>query len=187
MRSVALPTTLAAAVIALAGSAEAAADRDALIRPGVGIGKVRLGMTLTQVKRALGQQFLVNKRVRRGFGATYVELGWDYSWWRVGFIVRQGRYRAVLIGTVEPRERTSAGIGPGSTVRALRRRMRVLCRNGPEQPWPAPPYRDPTVTHFYYCTARQRGGRQTVFLIHCRVSFQCPSYVVGEVVVREPF
>jgi hypothetical protein len=184
MRAVALTTAVVAVALGAAGSADGASERDALIRPGVGIGKVRLGMTLVQVQRALGQQFVVNRRVRRGFGVTYAELGWDYGWWRVGFLVRRGRYRVVLVGTVERREHTRAGVGVGTSESTLQRRMRVSCNRNVRRP-----YREPTLTWYRYCTAGPTGGRQTIFLIRCTASglYSCPSYVVGEVVIREPF
>jgi hypothetical protein len=87
-----LPATLLAAA-AVATPAGGSSNSSQLIRPAVGIGKVRLGMSLADVRRALGRDFAVNRRLRRGFGTTYVELGWDYSWWRVGFLVRRGQYR----------------------------------------------------------------------------------------------
>ena len=40
----------------LAGEASAAADRDSLVRPGVGIGRISIGMTQAQVQRVLGRR-----------------------------------------------------------------------------------------------------------------------------------
>jgi hypothetical protein len=50
---------------------------------GVGIGKVRLGMSLTQARRALGK---ANRVVRRKscFGSAYVEYSWRRADWNVG-------------------------------------------------------------------------------------------------------
>ena len=78
MRRSALPVALVAAVVA-AAAAHGAPQRDALVRPGVGIGKIRLGMTPAQVFRALGRTPLVNRRIDFGFGTRYVEYGWDYT------------------------------------------------------------------------------------------------------------
>lgn len=109
----------------LAGVAAAdvasAPDSSELIRPGVGIGKVRLGMTQAQVRRALGQrQAIVNVRERR-FGLLYLEVAYDYSAYTVGFFGGPGRLRVVSVATALRRERTRTGLGPGSSLRRLRR------------------------------------------------------------------
>jgi hypothetical protein len=134
----------AALATALAtGTASAAPERDALIRPGVGIGKVRLGMTLAQVRAALGPHTLVNKRQRLGFGQQYLELDWDYGQWLVGLIGRPNRMRVVRIGTLKRTERTARGVGIGTRIQQVRRvfpnarcltysrsRMEIRHRNG---------------------------------------------------------
>jgi hypothetical protein len=102
----------------------AAPDASELIRPGVGIGKVRLGMTQAQVRRALGQRLaIVNVRERR-FGLLYLEVAYDYSAYTVGFFGAPGRLRVVSVATSLRRERTRAGLGPGTFLRALRRVLR---------------------------------------------------------------
>jgi hypothetical protein len=64
--------------LALVASAAAAPQRDALIRPGVGIGKVELGMSLAQVRAAWGKpQSVVTGR--RGRGAHTLELQYDFA------------------------------------------------------------------------------------------------------------
>jgi hypothetical protein len=115
-------------VCSLAGfaAADVAATPDAseLIRPGVGIGKVRLGMTQAQVRRALGQPHaVVNVRERR-FGLLYLEVAYDYSAYTVGFFGAPGRLRAMSVATSLRRERTRSGLGPGTSLRALRRALR---------------------------------------------------------------
>jgi len=66
-----LASIFACAGVAAAVAAAAAATAPSvtqLIRPGVAIGKVRLGMSFAQVRRALGRPQLVNRREERGFG-----------------------------------------------------------------------------------------------------------------------
>jgi hypothetical protein len=115
---VAIGLVLAAVVAATAHGAQ---ERDALVRPGVGIGKIRLGMTPAQVFRALGRTQLVNRRLDYGFGTRYVEYGWDYTSWSVGFTGRPNSLRVSKIATTLRRERTRGGVGVGTTVRALLR------------------------------------------------------------------
>lgn len=119
MRAFALIAAVAS--ILAAGSASAAPQRDALIRPGVGIGKVRLGMTLAQVRAALGPHTLVNRRQRLGFGSQYLELDWDNGQWLVGLIGRPGRMRVVRIATLKRTERTARGVGIGTRLQQVRR------------------------------------------------------------------
>lgn len=120
MRRSALSAALVAAVAATA-SAHGAPDRDALIRPGVGIGKVRLGMTQAQVFRTLGRPSVVNRRLNFGFGTRYVEYDWGFGTWTVGLTGRRGDLRVTKIGTTLRRERTARRVGIDSTPRALLR------------------------------------------------------------------
>jgi hypothetical protein len=94
---------------------ETDAERTELIRPGVGIGKVRLGMSVAQVKAAMGRHD-IGVACARGFGVRYLEL----TWWSgladhftVGLLGRKGAERAVFVSTDRPSERTAGGIGPG--------------------------------------------------------------------------
>jgi hypothetical protein len=75
------------------------------INPGVGIGKVKLGMSRAQVVRALGKDYVVNKS-----GSSYTELGWNFSSWSVR--LRGGR--AVEVGTLLRSQRTTKRVGPGT-------------------------------------------------------------------------
>lgn len=71
---------IGAVVVALAVSqiGAAAPERDQLIRMHEGIGKVRLGMTIPQVRRALGGRHqIVYQRNDLGRNGRYVELGWE--------------------------------------------------------------------------------------------------------------
>jgi len=91
---------LAAAFVVSGASAT-----ESTIYPGVGIGKVKLGMTRAQVVRALGKDYLLNES-----GSSYTELGWNFSSWTVR--LRDGR--AVEVGTVLHSQRTTKRVGPGT-------------------------------------------------------------------------
>jgi hypothetical protein len=124
-------------VVAAAVATPAGGERQAglLVRHGESIGKVKLGMTLLQVRHMLGRERAVNKRERRGtrgFGFTYLELDWDYGWWTVGFMrsPRGGVYRVVSIETLQRGQRTPEGLGVGSRESGLQRRLAHLrCRS----------------------------------------------------------
>jgi len=97
-------------VLIVAASASAT---EATIYPGVGIGKVKLGMTKAQIERILGSDAIVDDRGAVA-GHSYLELGWNFDSWSVGFVLDKGRYRAVRIGTTMARQRTPKGVGPGA-------------------------------------------------------------------------
>lgn len=121
-------------VVAAAVAAPAGGERqaDLLVRHGASIGKLKLGMTLPEVRQLLGPERAVNKREKRGVrGYVYLELDWDYGWWTVGFIrpPHGGVYRAVSIETVQRGQQTREGLGPGATQSRIQRRLaRVKCR-----------------------------------------------------------
>jgi len=100
------------------GIASAAPTRDALIRPGQSIGKIKLGMTLGQVRRTLGRTNVVARRIEYAFGGEYVELQWGASW-SVGFRTDEGKLRAVRIATTKRNQRTTGRIGVGSRPRHI--------------------------------------------------------------------
>jgi hypothetical protein len=110
----------------------AAAGRDARIRPGQGIGKVNLGMTQAQARRALGPPD-TGWSEQRGLGIRYLELVWDRGpdqMFTVGLLGRPGRLRVATMWTTQRSERTPAGFGPGSSRARLLRRVRGLrCQN----------------------------------------------------------
>ena len=167
---------LAAALVAAVAAAPAGSTpaRDALVRPGMGIGKVRLGMTLAQVRGAVGRPQYVNRRLRVGFGRTYVEYAWDHRFLTVGFFVRGGQLRAARISTTSPRERTREGLGRGSRPRDIARR-----------------YRDATCRYKYppgveWITVVHPNGRQTMFVVELD-GIGPVRRRVFEVVVKESF
>jgi hypothetical protein len=114
----ALVVAILAAVTAT--PARAAPGANALIRPGVGIGPLRLGMTPQQVRHALGQPIYV-RGTRLGFGRLLIE----YSYWLDGYtayLLRVGgKARVVSVQTTLAKEKTASGLGVGSTERQIRR------------------------------------------------------------------
>ena len=120
------PTVTRRAVIALAAAAAAAtlapgaAGTDLRIRPGEGIGRVDLGMTEPQVRRALGRPKWTVRR-RGGFGRRELELQFGESDYFVRLAGAQGRLRVVAVGTTLRSERTPQGFGVGTPERRLAR------------------------------------------------------------------
>ncbi len=93
-------------VLVVAGvAALGASAMEDTISPGVGIGKVKLGMTKAQVLRALGKDYVVNET-----NPTYTELVWNFSSWTVR--LRSGR--AVEVGTALQSQKTTKRVGPGT-------------------------------------------------------------------------
>lgn len=108
-----------AALIVLVGGASAAPERDMLVRPGVGIGRISIGMTQAEVVRILGTHQRVNRRYRLGFGRSYVEHDWDYGRWTIGYEGRSGQLKVVRVGTLQATQRTPKGIGVGARPRDI--------------------------------------------------------------------
>jgi hypothetical protein len=115
-----LVAALGLSLVAVLGASPAGTSpaRDTLIRPGVGIGKVRLGMTAAQAKRAMGRPHDTGWSERRDFGQRYLELVWDSGpedSFAVGLLGSGDRLRVVSMWTTRPSERVPAGVGPGSS------------------------------------------------------------------------
>jgi hypothetical protein len=155
MRHAALAVALAAPIVLAAPAASAAPQATAVVRPGVGIGPVKLGMTTEQVRKALGAPAYA-RGTRTGFGRLLIE----YSYWPDGYTVfllrERGRARVVSVETTLPSQKTPRGLGVGSTERQLRRvypplRCRAVFPKGGG------------IITSYDCVARSRNGSQTVF------------------------
>jgi hypothetical protein len=155
------------------GLLAAGSRANASIRPHQGIGRLTLGMTLTEVKRVLGRPMLVNRRVNRGFGRVYVEYAWDYGFWIVGFHSERGRSRVVRISTMSRAARTSEGVGIGSRVsEVVRRYPSARCRDMfPLGRW---------------ITVQGPGGRQTIFVVRSERKAAPHPQPVSEVIVQQP-
>ena len=120
-----LPAALLAALaLVVASTASAGQSRDALIRPGVSVGKVRLGMSVTQLRKALGKPWTV-VTYQRGFGRRQLEL--QYASLQITAFGRDGAERVVIIESKQERERTVAGIGIGVREAVLRAQQSVAC------------------------------------------------------------
>jgi hypothetical protein len=145
---------VAVAVIAASPSATAAPTTSFPIRLGVGIGPINLGMTEAQVRRALGRPEGVLERTRVR-GQPYVEFGWNYGAWNVGFVGRKGKRRVVVVGTGLTRHRTPAGVGVGTAERRLKRSIRGLRERNCSNPHGL------GTTHWYL----HRGSTETVFVV----------------------
>jgi hypothetical protein len=121
-------------VVVAAGPTSAATRTESTIVPGVGIGKAKLGMTLAQVKRALGSSPLFNDRAPLSGGRQYVEYLWDLGEYRVGF-AGGTPMRAVVIATAFQTQRMRSGVGVGTPRQSLRRKERVVpCRGTRDLP-----------------------------------------------------
>ena len=110
-------------------SVPASTPHEALLRPGVAIGELRLGMTLRQVRRVLGTPLGVSYREQFPRQGTYVE----YNFGRddvveVGILTETGSTtgRVVLIRDSR-RARTRGGVGTGSRHETLQRRLGARC------------------------------------------------------------
>jgi hypothetical protein len=113
---------LGCTAVALVASAGAAPHRDVLIKPGVGIGKVRLGMSLAQVRAVWGRSQAVIASQERG--ARKLELQYDYAAYVVTLRGQPRQERVVAVGTRLAKERTRQGLGVGSLERRLQRAFR---------------------------------------------------------------
>ncbi len=168
-----VPTTALAVVAAV--FVPFASGVEVTVVPGVGIGKVTLGMTAAQVKAMLGGSYLVDEKTTVG-GIRYVKYGWDFSTWAVMFRQRGGTLRAVQVETTLRGQRTPKKIGVGSTLQQVAR---------------AYPH---AVCGYYALLIVSRNGVQTVFkfdALHPRPTGKpAPldvAYHVSEVLVRQPF
>jgi len=113
------------ACLALTAALVRPADADNAIRLGAGIGPLRLGMTEQQVRRALGRPSSVQ---RARAGRVYI-VSLNYYMrgeYRVTLRGRRGAVRVKVIGTISRSQRTSAGLGIGSTERNLREAYRNM-------------------------------------------------------------
>ena len=105
---------------AICASAAAAPSRDAVVRPGVSVGKITLGMTEAQLRRAMGRPDYVVGRTSV-FGGVRVEYQFGTNGeYEVALRGRPRALRVVSVFTFLRRERLPNGLGVGSRPRALR-------------------------------------------------------------------
>jgi hypothetical protein len=119
MRRIALLLALAAAAVA-ALPAGATTERDRLIRPGVGIAKVRLGMTQAQLRAVMGRPLAVLPQQAQ-FGRAAVEWQYGYGAYTVRLEGRRNALRVVRVATTVLKERTREGFGVGTLESRLER------------------------------------------------------------------
>jgi hypothetical protein len=183
MRTRVLSVAALAIVVAplVASPTAAGPASDQLVRHGQGIGKLRLGMTIAEVKRILGAPRAQNKREKRPRGYVYIEQDWDYGWWTVGFLrAPRGEYRAVSIGTVQRSQRTPEGLGVGSRKEELARRLEELrCWEVQSLPMTFGGFTNE-------CVYGERAGRSTAFILDKPGGFFNPYKGVVQVEVRAP-
>lgn len=178
--------------LSLAASASGSTQRDALIRPGVGIGKVRLGMTLAQVRAAWGRPQAVTVRTQKR-GGRVVELQYDFAAYVATLSGLARHERVVAVGTTLAKERLAQGVGVGSPERRLQRVFRgeLHCELVPISPGSTVIF----ASARRRCTLGDRHGRHTVFTsgLHLRYPWDARPVAdwarlarVMEVVVRAP-
>jgi hypothetical protein len=132
---------VAAVVVIFAVLVVSASATESTIYPGVGIGKIKLGMTKSQVERILGRDHILYAK-----DGSYVAYEWDFATWVVGF---QSRH-VVFVSTSVRAQRTPAGIGPDSTAeRLVKAYPHGICGN-----W----------GHVLYLVPHE-GGTQTIYSI----------------------
>jgi hypothetical protein len=155
---------LAVVVVTLALVPSASAVESTLY-PGVGIGKVKLGMTLGQVKKALGPPDTVNKRTQLSGRRAYTEYGWNFSTLWVGFVNTNGVLRAVLVGTDLRSEGQLKGVGIGTVRETLTSKLPVApCATNNWQIGAGAYYRvGKDKPSSDYCLFGPASGRVTVF------------------------
>ena len=149
--------------LVLAVSAAAAPSHDLVIRPGVGIGKVRLGMSLAAVRSAWGAPQAVTRSSRR------VELQYDFAAYVVTLAGSRGRERVVSVGTTLARERMRGDIGVGSLESRLRRVFRGELRCDALELMTMPRYPYPALAaNRRECTLGDPRGPHTTFVTRMR-------------------
>jgi hypothetical protein len=154
--------------LAIGTTAPARTDAHLSLRPGVGVGTLRVGTSFAGVRKTLGKPSRIAHRRDWGFG-SYAEYEWGWaSDWIVG-VQRQGsRATVVMLSTSRP-FRTVSGVGTGSSLRSLQRRLGARCY------YPSPPPKGPKELSGYplqaFCYLGRRGGAITLFSLanHCAV------------------
>jgi len=166
--------------LALTGGASAT---ESTIYPGVGIGKVTLGMTRANVEKALGKDYIVNGRA-----GPYVELAWNFSSWTVDLLQIGRRYQTVEVSTTLRTQKTASRIGPGTLwLRLVRKSPGGVCAFGSSLGLPSTtPSR---IANLEYLVPH-KGGTQTIYVLNPlrdKTTRLVTTYVVAEVHVRTAY
>jgi hypothetical protein len=178
--------TLSIAVVALF-FVTGASGIESTIYPGVGIGKLKLGMTPRQVESRLGSSHILNAR-----DDAYTEWAWSFGAWTVGF--RGGR--VVQVATTVRAQRTAKHVGPGTSAERLVKaypggRCTHAAALGSTTPLGSPNFWRNYATEYLVA---HKGGGQTIFVLHHK-KIETPDQpfhssnrqVVTEVYVRTAF
>lgn len=174
---------LVSGAVLVANLASAAPSRDTLLRPGVGAGNVRLGMTLAQVRAVLGKPSRIDRQEPYGFGSEYVEYAWGVeASWRVGVVGRVASASRVVFLATSRRERTRAGAGVGSAHPVLQRVLGARCYRQRSELAGTTYERD-----FYGCYLGKHGGPVTFFRLDSRCSLPRGRYYVCPLAKRRYF
>lgn len=119
------------AVAATSGAwpSQAAIPRRSALLPGVSVGKIHLGASWPKVRAALGGPSRIEWRTRYSSG-EYLEFSWGPNGdWKVGvYQTPNGTRRVVYVETTRP-ARTRAGVGVGSSERALASSLGARCHH----------------------------------------------------------
>lgn len=129
---------------------------DIVIRPGVGIGKLRLGMAEKDARRAYAGAYV--ERESLTFNRERVRISYGLSGFSAVLEGRRGSARVVEVETFAAGERTASGIGVGSTERRLMQAYgrRLACSK-------LIPNRDGFIPEVRSCTLRD-DEVETIFL-----------------------
>ena len=189
-RRIATAAAAATALLVITGGASA---RDAVARPGVSVGKIKLGMTEAQLRAAMGKPNYVVEKAGT-FGRVRVEYQYGaLAEWSVELAGPRGNLRVTSVLTYLKSQRLPNGLGVGTRERTLTRTYgrRLEC-----QRWPTYTYRGivyvgrpyelelPTRT----CSLPGPAGAATIFVSKLpgyeRMAKYIPQAVVQEVGVR---
>jgi hypothetical protein len=163
--------------------ASSASATESTIYPGVGMGKVKLGMTKAQVVRVLGKDSLVNDRATYD-GKQYVDLGWNFGSWSVAFGRTGSTLRVVQVSTTLGSQKTSARVGIGTFWRPLVRAYPGgACAFGNSIGLPQDGVSGRFGSYLEYLVPHS-GGTQTIFMLKLEDNHR---YRVFEAHVRKPF
>jgi hypothetical protein len=167
-------------VVLVVAFAAPASATEVTIYPGVGIGKLKLGMTQAQVEKVLGKDYLVDERASVG-GAAYHELGWNFASWSVGLLQGRVTWRVVQVATTVRSQRTLNRIGAGSTFKSVVRAFpQAICGVRYARPGVVAP---PKIG----LLVAQKGGLQTVFWVATNMRSGAGTWRVYETTVRQSF
>ena len=149
---------LGALLACLGAAAAAAASAGAVITPQRGIAGVQLGMSKTQVRKVLGKPGFIKRgrtaavHIRTRSGRFALGYYTEYRWAGLR-VVFTGDRNVTSISTSRRTERTSSGVGVGTSKDELKAKVSGLhCRAG-------------LGTSYCYSGSLKRGSRLTLFYL----------------------